>query len=417
MKILVGFLILILISGSINLPGTSIITTHAEEQKIFPDWVKTVFKFWANEAISDGELKNALEYLLKEKILDLTEPKTTDPKTTESTINGGLLSTIKIDDNEFFTKTTEIIADVVKKVKGDPALDLLATTLLPEIPIVGGLLSTIYGNASGTTEDKNGKVLEILEKYEKMDEVRLKQAFLKLDANKDAIQNNTYLLDNLLVDTKQILEYTSDTNTRVKSLESKLDQISAQLTEIKIGKSSTTITPELKVLLNEITQLKSEIKDDVNFDTVKLEALAKTLALQKDFDGALAIYDQILQQDPTNNSALKEKGWTLYEQKKDYESVAAFNKLLEAHPNDDEGWEGKGWALLEVGSRAGEARESFLKALELDGASIDAMIGLGWAYYDEKNCNKAQSIFQKALDLEPGNEELLEAISETKFGC
>lgn len=40
--------------------------------QIFPDWIKTSFKFWAAGHTSDTDLKNALQFLIKEKILDVS---------------------------------------------------------------------------------------------------------------------------------------------------------------------------------------------------------------------------------------------------------------------------------------------------------------------------------------------------------
>jgi len=401
------FLVFVLILGTMSsmvAPFSS--NAFADESKIFPDWVKTVFKFWANGDISDAELKTALEFLIKENILDVSNNKGTIAPKPDASSSNNIKS---VDDPGFFSAAKNSIDEIVKTVKNDPTLDLLATSFLPEIPIVGGLLGNLYENASGSTKDKNDTILKVLKEYQKMDESNLKQAFTKLDANKAAIENNTYLLGNLLTDTKQILEYTSDTNVRVKNLEAKLDQISTQLSNIQIGKNTAVISPTLKSELDEITKLNSELDNNANIDSSQLGVLAKTYVLQDDHDSAIKIYDQILQQDSKNYAALNEKAWTLYDSQKFSQSAAAFDEFLIHYPNDSNGWEGKGYSLLELGdSNFDKAREAFSESIRLDNTNAYATAGLGWISLEEGDCQKAESIFNDALSIDNNNEFALE---------
>jgi len=39
------------------------------DSEIFPEWVKTTIKFWADGFVTDAELKNAIEYLIETKII------------------------------------------------------------------------------------------------------------------------------------------------------------------------------------------------------------------------------------------------------------------------------------------------------------------------------------------------------------
>jgi len=410
------FLILVLVTGTMS-PVFS--NAFAEESDIFPSWVKNVFKFWANGDVTDTDLKNALEFLLREKIIDL-EKKTTISVKQETSVT--------INDDNFFTTAQKNITGWIKVIKNNPTADLLAKSALPVIPVVGPLLANLYDNAPGTTTDKNNAILKVLENMENMNEDQLKKAFTKLDENKAAIEKNTYKLDDLLTDTKQILVITTDTNVRVKSLEAKLDQVLLQLSNIKSGKKSVEVSSDLKNQLNEITQLSSKIiendpdiikniKIETELDFLRLEALAKSFALLGDYDSALKISEQILQSDSKNYVALYEKAWALYDLGKFSESNTAFDEFLKHYPQDTDGWAGKGWSLLELGSYyLDEAKASFTKAVGFDESNIDARAGLGWTYLEQDNCEMAESVFNEILSVDQYNEDALAGLDEIEYG-
>jgi len=44
------------------------------DSEIFPEWVKTTIKFWADGLVTDTELKNAIEYLIEKQIIVIDTP-------------------------------------------------------------------------------------------------------------------------------------------------------------------------------------------------------------------------------------------------------------------------------------------------------------------------------------------------------
>jgi len=44
------------------------------DSEIFPEWVKSTMKFWADGLVTDTELKNALEFLIEKQIIMIDEP-------------------------------------------------------------------------------------------------------------------------------------------------------------------------------------------------------------------------------------------------------------------------------------------------------------------------------------------------------
>ena len=403
------FLIFVLISGTMSTISPISSNAFAEETKIFPDWVRTVFTFWANGDVTDEDLKNALEFLITNKILDLEKKQTTSIVVEKSNIT--------VDDDNFFSVAQDTITGWVNEIRNNPTANLMVKSALPVIPVIGPLLSNLYEGSDKTPTEINKQMLEILENYQKMNKDQLKVAFTGLEKNHDAIKNNKYLLDDVLTDTKQILVVTTETNVIVKNLETKLDLVLAQLNDIKVGKSAVAVSSELKTQLNEITQLASESGSNDDLNTSQLEALAKSYLLQDDFNSAINTYDQILQQDSKNYNALNEKAWALYDLGEFSQSAIAFDELLTYYPEDSVGWENKGWALLESGgSNLDKAKDSFNESVKIDSSNAYAIAGLGWVSLEEGNCQMAESIFYDVLEIDEYNVDALDGLDEIDYG-
>ena len=392
------FLIFVLVTGTMS-PVFS--NAFAEETQI-PEWVRNNAGWWADKQIDDASFFRVIEWLIENRII-VIDLKDIEPK--QKTITS-------VDDDDFVSVAKKGIQGWIDKISKSPA-DPFIRAGLPLIPIVGTSLGILYDQATGTPKENNDMILKVLENMKKMENEDFKKTSSKLDENLQAIKNNEYKLDDLLTETKQILVITTDTNVRVISLEAKLDQVLLQLKDIKIGKNTVEVSPELKTQLNEITQLKSELQDSdlegVNIKISSLEALAKTDILQGNFDSAIEIYDKILEQDSKNYNALNEKAWTLYELGKVSESNTAFGEFLKHYPADSEGWEGKGWNLLEL-RMFDDAKDSFNESFRLDNSNAYAIAGLGWVSLEEGNCQMAESIFYDALEIDQSNEDAIQGL-------
>jgi hypothetical protein len=283
-------IIFVLISAAI-FPINTTFSSYVFAEESIPSWIKFNAKLWANDEISDKEFMNAIKFLFEKKIIKSESIVIIESKKVT-------VSNITLDDKNFFSTAKSAITGWIGEIQKDPTADLIVKSTLPIIPVVGPLLSNLYDNVEGTPTEKNQKMLELLKEYQNMNEEGLKKSFSKLDENKEAIKNNTYKLDQVLVDTKQILEITTDTNVRVQSLEAQIHLVLKKLDTISIGKGTPEVSSELKNQLSEITVLASELAADPNsgadFNTSQLEAVAKSYLLQEDFNSAIKIYDQIL---------------------------------------------------------------------------------------------------------------------------
>jgi len=401
-KIIFSFiLIIVLFSGSFSTFMISNYYAIAEES--IPPWIKQNAIWWGEGKITDAEFMTVIEWLISNKIIDPSKKYG---------------STSEIDKLGFFDSAKTAMQNVISSLQQNPYADIAVRSLLPEIPVVGNLLLNVYDQSAGTTSEKNQKILTALENYDKLDEQRLKQEFQKLDDNKEEILKNREYLEKLVADTNQILGITSDTNIRVKNLEAKLDQISSQLSAIQLGKTTPQVSDELKNQITEITQLNSELSNEVNFDSSQLETLAKSYVLQADYNNAVKIYNQILNKEPKNYVALIEKAWALYDLEKYEEALNAFEAFIQEYPNDSEGWEGKGWALFDSDVlNLPLARASFEKSFSLDNSNVFALVGLAWVYIEEDNCPKANETLNLAMSLDNDNEAVIETLDDYQIMC
>jgi len=154
------FLIFVLISGTVSSISPISSNAFAEEIKIFPDWVRTVFTFWANGDVTDEDLKGALEFLITNKILDLEKKQTTSVVVEKSNIT--------VDDDNFFSVAQDTITGWVNEIRNNPTANLMVKSALPVIPVIGPLLSNLYEGSDKTPTEINKQMLEILENYQKM---------------------------------------------------------------------------------------------------------------------------------------------------------------------------------------------------------------------------------------------------------
>ncbi len=81
------------------------------------------------------------------------------------------------------------------------------------------------------------------------------------------------------------------------------------------------------------------------------------------------------------------------------------NKSLLYDPamrKDDQIYNNRGLALQNLG-RTGEAKRDYIKAVEINPKSLDAVVNLGALYFTEGNYTAAELQFRKALELKPAN--------------
>lgn len=150
-------------------------------------------------------------------------------------------------------------------------------------------------------------------------------------------------------------------------------------------------------------------------DTVK--DLAFCYHKKSDFGKAIKYYNIALEKDPNNFSLNYNKAIALHAMEKYPDAIESYEKVLAI--KDDEVIKTNltaalieyGFKLLD-GDKTAQARENFQKAIELNGKEPSGYFGTALAYRQEGNKEMAMSYFQKAVDIDPKNEEYAQAYED-----
>ena len=182
--------------------------------------------------------------------------------------------------------------------------------------------------------------------------------------------------------------------------------------------------------------------DDAS-DTVERLELAEQLKLDSKYADALLILEQLLLEDPENVAALEEiadnelslahyqRAETAAKRavslsKESYtgvyilgflrsrehvwaEAVTHLKTANALRPNNAEILRCLGWALFNAGEQASGV-VTLERALNLESESALTLCDLGVAYLQLRNISKAKILFERALDVEPGNARARECI-------
>ena len=63
--------LLIILSIIVASPITGLSIVLAQEESIIPQWIKTAFRFWVNDQISDQELLHAIQYFVENEMIEV----------------------------------------------------------------------------------------------------------------------------------------------------------------------------------------------------------------------------------------------------------------------------------------------------------------------------------------------------------
>jgi superkiller protein 3 len=120
------------------------------------------------------------------------------------------------------------------------------------------------------------------------------------------------------------------------------------------------------------------------------------------YEGAVARFDKLLDQQPHHVEAWGQRGCALYEMGAHEEAISSFDKAIQINPKFVLGWHGKGIALAKLG-RYEEAITSFNKALKFGPDEPKVWYNQGHTYACLYRYKEAISSFDKAIELKPDN--------------
>ena len=134
--------------------------------------------------------------------------------------------------------------------------------------------------------------------------------------------------------------------------------------------------------------------------------LGMCLEASGDYDGATAIYDKLLADNPSNSYAAKRKYCILAAQGKEIESMKVLNEYLSTHPGDIAAWHTMAEVCLSVSDFMGAAYcyEEVILGCPLDS---NMHTKLGEVYCSAggglSNCKLARKHLAQAVQLDPNN--------------
>jgi tetratricopeptide (TPR) repeat protein len=184
-------------------------------------------------------------------------------------------------------------------------------------------------------------------------------------------------------------------------------------------------------------------QDELNEETVSILEEAERLKLNSQHEESIALLEQLLTRDPTNVAALEEvadnelsmerydravvaakRAVVLDQQSYTAHYVLGFvaslredwkmavRELREANrlkPNNPEILRCLGWALFNLGDRV-QGIVTLERSLNLDPENPLSLCDLGVCYLYVRNFKKAQSLFSRALEIDPSNERARECV-------
>jgi tetratricopeptide (TPR) repeat protein len=122
----------------------------------------------------------------------------------------------------------------------------------------------------------------------------------------------------------------------------------------------------------------------------------------KRFEGAVARFDKLLNQQPEHHEAWTQRGFALYELGSHEEAIASFERSLQIKPKVSLSWHGKGIAQAKLG-RYEQAIISFSKAIKYDPENAKIWYNQGHAYSCLYRYKEAIASFDKAIEFKPDN--------------
>ncbi len=121
---------------------------------------------------------------------------------------------------------------------------------------------------------------------------------------------------------------------------------------------------------------------------------------KKDYDRTIADYNQALKLDPSSADAYYNRGLA-YHYKKDYDrAIADYNQALKLDPNFAKAYYNRGLAYY-YKKDYDRAIADYNQALKLDPSTADAYYNRGLAYYYKKDYDRAIADYNQALKLDP----------------
>jgi Tfp pilus assembly protein PilF len=130
---------------------------------------------------------------------------------------------------------------------------------------------------------------------------------------------------------------------------------------------------------------------------------AHRYATKGNFTAALPIYTKVIEKNPKNENAFRERGSCYMELNKFDESLADYNKAIEMDPSDGLAYENRG-ILYSLKKMNTEALADFKSAIRLDSCCATAYCSCGTLMLGMNKYDDAEKFFRMAIQVAPEKE-------------
>jgi len=150
----------------------------------------------------------------------------------------------------------------------------------------------------------------------------------------------------------------------------------------------------------------------VQADNAELKNLideGKRLVDNKDYNGAIAVYQQAAKLDPKNARIYANIGY-LYTQKGDFSpALDAYRRAIAINPNNSDFYYAVGYIKSNIGDN-NAAKEAYRRAIQLNRNNFNAYLGLGVAQTSLSDYQAAMWAYEQAMNLDKNNPRTYELI-------
>jgi tetratricopeptide (TPR) repeat protein len=154
-------------------------------------------------------------------------------------------------------------------------------------------------------------------------------------------------------------------------------------------------------------------KTSVSKDNDSLISQAIKFNQSKTFQNALQLLTKILENDPENAIALREKGFSISNLGRYEEAIGWYEKSIGVNPKDSLTWTYKGYALSKIG-RSRDSIKCYDMAIQIDPQNAAAWRSKGYSLVKIHDDHGALVCYQKALALNPDDASVWNLIGWVK---
>ncbi|PSB41150.1 hypothetical protein C7B80_31550 [Cyanosarcina cf. burmensis CCALA 770] len=165
------------------------------------------------------------------------------------------------------------------------------------------------------------------------------------------------------------------------------------------------LTPEERI--QKIITIQELLEEDCQTSDNKvalLFELGKLLSAAKEYEEAIASYDQALKINPNNNDAWHSRGYALSNVGRYEEAIASYDQALKINPNNNNAWYNRGIVLRKL-ERYEEAIASYDQALKINPNNNNAWNNRGVALNYLGSYEEALDSYDQALKINPDDDD------------